>query len=290
MRIGGDVLKRENIWQSIACDGIFEMMRLLHCEKKYLDGTASDFECFREVIPLCSSATGHGAVTGAADKIGELFGVSVSEEQLCALCARETWRAFEGGLALPINTAENLYKNRIEYDLELCDEKEYILSGESRYYDFAKIKERSFDDFVKNIEKSNDYRFFIEAEATEFERPDRYHASEYYDRYIHGEKYNISVIILQSVFEMIYKKRRVIIHLKIDGRAELDWANKLLEYMSMRNISEKIFVRVGENITPEDVKRLCMKYENAVPVMVEKSREYICEFAKIYPIGAALII
>ena len=44
------------------------------------------------------------------------------------------------------------------------------------------------------------------------------------------------------------------------------------------------------NITPEDVKRLCMKYENAVPVMVGKSREYICEFAKIYPIGAALII
>ena len=42
MRIGGDVLKRENIWQSIACDGIFEMMRLLRCEKKYLDGTASD--------------------------------------------------------------------------------------------------------------------------------------------------------------------------------------------------------------------------------------------------------
>ena len=100
-------MKSENIWQSISCDGIFEMMRLLRCEKKYIDGTASDFECLREFLSLCSYAKGHAAVVKAAKKTSELFGTLADEEYLRACCAKDLWKAFEQGEPLPINTDEN---------------------------------------------------------------------------------------------------------------------------------------------------------------------------------------
>ena len=283
-------MKRENIWQNIVCDELPEMMKLLGCDKKYIDGTASDFECFREWLSLCSYAKGSDAVRKTADKMGELFGAPVSEEYLFSCCARELWIAFEEGTELPKYTVEKSYESITASRLNFSVEKEYLTSREEHFFDCCDFDEASFDEYVKKAKNTADTRFFIVAPKDEFERPDKYHASEYYDKYIRGEKCNKTVIILQTAFELIYEKKCVIIHIKIDDDMSAKWAEELSKYFSMRGFSEKLFIWAGESATPETVKNVCGKYANAIPVLYKKSLEYIRDFSKIYPIGAALVI
>ena len=289
-KTGGETLKGKNIWKNIVCDELLEMMKLLGCEKKYIDGTASDFECFREWISLCSYAKDSSALITTADKISELFQTNVGEEYLYSCCAKELWRAFEGGAELPKCTVEKSYESITASCLNFSVEKEYLTSREEHFFDCCDFDEASFDEYVKKAKNTDGTRFFIIAPKDEFERPDRYHASEYYDKYIRGEKCNNTVIILQTAFELIYEKKCVIIHIKVDDDMSAKWAEELLRYFSLRGFSEKIFIWAGKNATPETIKSICKNYENAVPVLFEKSEGYIREFSKIYPIGATLVI
>lgn len=289
-------MRGKNIWEHIVCDEIRDTMKLLGCDKKYLDGSASDFECFREWIAAYPYMRGNAAAKKAAEDIGALLGQNITADELCLLSARKIWRAFEDNAKLLELNGEKSYNDVRFANALSCDEKERIMK---EAVDVQKTLEKvratggeCFADFVGALENTENVSFKLIAPKGDFIRPDRYHAEEYYSEYIRGEKCKEelwNIILLQAIFELIFKNKCGIIQLYIHDEESIVWVRSLFEYLSARNLFVRVLLFVSDENAPSMIRDTCLLYDGVIPVLPNGEEEYANSFARVYPIGAALI-
>lgn len=272
------------------CGEIVDTMKLLGCDKKYLDGTASDFECFREWLSAYPHMHGNSVAEQAAKKMSELFEQSITEKDLCTVSAKEIWQAFEQERKINFCCGENLYK---EYNFaRVCDseKKRHLLSCSA---DLNTELERcacegvsEFEEFVKYLENTGKYTFSLNVPDTDFIRSDRYHAGGYYTEYIRGEKDNyekISVVLLQAIFELIFRNKCVIIQLYMTNERCINWVKELAKYLSLREISVPVALFVNKKSTPEEIRGACLLYDKMTLVLPFEEGENLEGFFKALP-------
>lgn len=288
-------MREKNIWEHIVCDEIRDTMKLLGCDKKYLDGRASDFECFREWIAAYPYMRGNSAAGKAAEDISALLGQNISADELFSLSARGVWRAFEEDRPLEIND-EKSYADFCFANTLSCDEKERITK---EAVDVEKTLEKvrsaggvSFSDLVVALENTGNDSFKLVVPKGDFIRPDRYHAKEYYSEYIRDKKCkeeHWNIILLQAIFELIFKNKCVIIQLYIRDKESVAWVRSFFEYMSARSLFVRILLFVNAENIPSVIRDTCLLYDGVIPVLPNGETEYANNFAKVFPIGAVLI-
>ena len=285
-------MKDNNIWQTIVCDEVIETMRLLGCDKRHTDGNASDFERFREWLAAYPYMRGNTAAKNAAIKISEYVGIVLTEEELCRIDARTLWRAHSDRNSVLSFCDEKSYYDFCFSSVIKCDEKDKILSNApdlNRALENAKNDGKTdFDEFIKYLKKSTNNCFGMSVTPCEFIRPDRYHAHEYYSKYIHDEKSNQELIMTQAVCELIFDKKCEILQLHFAEKDSIYWIRSFIKYLSMRKLSICILLFVNEKNTPEEIRELCLSYEDIIPVLTCSDPIYLQSFAKDFPIGAVI--
>ena len=282
-------MRKQNVWRHILCDDLIDTMRLLGCDNKYLDGTASDFECFREWMAAYPYMNGNSTAEKISVRLGEIFGKKLTVTDLGQSDAKEMWRAFESGTELPKHSDVKCYNDYKFSRVDICDEKQNIM------FDAVDLSEKldrcksdgcaSFEKFVKTLENINNGAFKLVTSSKDFTRPDRYHATEYFGKDISDEKDKIVIVLLQSIFELIFKNKCEIIHIEISDASHTRWVTELMKYLSLRNFCVPVFITVNEKNTPAEIREACLCYNYAIPVLPAKMRDRGQEFYAKIPSG-----
>ena len=286
----------ENLWRHIVCNDVLTTMMLLGCDEKYLNGQASDFECFREWIASYPFMMGNETADKIAEAIGGAIGRPLDPTQLCSADASVLWRCHCGK-----------YADRDAYDL--CDEKLYKTSKPARVIcsdEKEKITSSIFDmteallsagereidtleKFEKSVEITGNTQISIKVEDGEFVRPDRYHGEKCYLEYISGEILNLNYILSQIALDLIYGNKCEIIHFIIENKSGLIWVNEFIKYLSFRKLNVKSAVHFHSEVTPEEVRDTCIISDKVIPVMSAVNDENIEKISRIVPKGIMVL-
>ncbi len=286
-----------NVWKALCNKDMSRMLRLLGCDHEYLDGTASDFECFREWCAACSELFGNVTAECFAKKISDLIGEKMSVSDVANANAAMLWKQCNNMLNEDI-CFDNICveKDNINNDYNtafLSDEKIKNISAAISLNVLLENRAADFNELCKNVEKNSDNIYILTFFENEFCRPDRYHAEEEYKKYINGEKCNIDLIIDQLLLEIIYINKRKKIQLIIDVNSNIGHAKSLVEHLAFRELSTRIFLLVSRHLVPEDIVDVCDSGNNrafVTPCISSRDTELINELSRIYPRGAINVI
>ena len=284
---------RNNLWQSIVCDGVTDTMRLLGCDEKYISGNASDFEKFRDWIAAYPYMEGNVQAKKAAEDLSLLLGRVFGEKDLCGADAKRLWLEYERGEMCGetvSNSCDEKSYNIFSFSRVLsCDEKEKIIRD---YVDLSDMlgyadasQKATLDDFENFLEFIGKSSLGIKVDTSEFIRPDKYHAEVYYSEFIRGENSKSLFFMTQILLDMTYKNKCGIIHIELLTSDAVVWAEDFLNYLSLRDIPVSVAVRFHKDNTPEEVRRICLIRQNVYPVSALFDEEYIRPFAKVIPRG-----
>ena len=281
----------KNLWQLIVSDDVITAMQLLGCDERYISGSASDFECFREWISAYPFLNGNETAEKTAEMIGGFLGTSLTCSAVKELNASLIWKRHCGCCVddVALLSDEFLYNREAPSRILSCDEKEKILS---RFEDVSLILSQALSngyDAVEKIEKvignTGSNAFGMKVSDGGFERPDRYHTERYYAEYISGEKSKSNYILSQILLDAIYEKRCEIIHLIAENKDALMWIEEFVKYLVFRKLKVKIAVHFHREVTPDEVEAICLIGGNVIPVMSDVAEENIEKIARIIPSG-----
>ena len=289
-----------NVWKLICNNDMFETMRLLGFEKKYTEGMASDFECFREWCTALTLLRGHACEQATLEAVEKITGKKMRADDLASTDATVLWKECNKALGycedVSIISDENYRIKNTHTGNFLCDEKinkslkiirlDYVLNREKT----------SLDILIKNLVNTGNINLFVTFCEDEFCRPDRYHAENEYKKLLCGEKSNMDIITSQIVCEIIYSKKREKIQLIIDARNRQNAARGLVEYLSLRGLSARIFLLIHGNTDIQWAVDTCLvATDNCFTTLCvnsndENTPELIDILSHIYPIGAISVV
>ena len=291
----GDAMRKENIWESVVCDGVLDTMRLLGCAEEYVSGNASDFEKFREWICAYPFMRGNAEAKKAAEKLRPWVDSDVlfDGRSPSAACL---WRAFEGICGGKYTADENLYIPSFIARINKCDEKYIILSDTVDIsYALRDVEQGmavTLGDVVKMLEEMGDEIFCFAPDISEFIRPDRYHAEVEFGNYIsdkNNKSIDLNMIYAQIICELIYVEKCNAIRIDVKNGESLKWAESFVKYLSMRGFSVDVLLYLKEDLDIEMVRKICLlsNKKTAVIPAVERSRaDYLTALANKIPVSA----
>ncbi|MBE6577082.1 MAG: hypothetical protein E7653_02970 [Ruminococcaceae bacterium] len=282
-----DILEK-NVWQSAVNKELIEAMRLCGCEKKYIDGSASDYECFCELLSVAKKMHGHDALNAFLHKLDRRGDLGVSYKELTLENARAIW----------------LGENKKIFS---CDNKHCENSVEK--YNFYKSV-LLLDRIEKNTE---DYRCFIEnlkhglmenqsgvlmrfSENT-FAVPNPYLAECIFGA---CQKIQNDILLCQILCEIILDKECRKKQIYIDTYGNYKYVHDLISFLNKHNMGASISIAVRVDDAVDDVLSACQLSNDKcfinpyIEVTKNISKEKLCDFKKhlssIYPIGMLTVI
>ncbi len=283
----------ENVWSVCRKKDTDELFVLLGSDEKYINGAASDYECFAYFCSACDKLSGNREAMRIAAKISNLVGKEMTPSCLSKCDARELWKKCTAAILndekyniiIRDNTANisvEKYKNTDEY-INLNDYlKKKVESGESKLGDIA-----------KDIDFMRVKTFYVSFASSAFVRPNSFAAQVEYDKHINNEKYNINIILSQLIFEKIYTNNSGKIQLIFEVTQNALYLEELIDYINIRDLSARIYLYSDEKISPECIREMCLKSRNKcfITPLLKRSactQDHLSRLADIYPIGNVL--
>ena len=281
----------ENLWSVLVSAQIMDTMRLLGSDEKYINGAASDFECFREWLSAYPLLNGNSVAEQFLHELEKTLGHSID-----CFDAAPAWREY------------NAKKYGFEYTERYVEKSNYIFSGYKKTYSDEKNKKTlnllsinhvlSFDvtcldDATKHMVKSNINSIYAFFHTSDFAYPNRYAAECAIKKIVNGEKCNkdeLNQLLSQIICEYIYLKNGEKIQLYLDTESNLSYARELIKYLSLRGLSARVYICVNDKHDASDIKDTCACAFGkcfATPVAIGErySESAVNELARIYPIG-----
>ena len=289
----------QNAWAALYSEDMIRTMHLCRCDGKYIDGCASDFECFEEWIALLSQLEGNDSAERFAERLSCILGEKADVSELAACDPKQLWRR--------CNTA--LWG--VEYSADLCDEKEYYHSRRSRKQHcvekFQNLDEYSdvssavsaavragcltLDKMVDFVDNYTKRRILFVCDGKKFARPDRYRAQRGIELIGTDEKEYFDVLRCQLICELCYLTERGKVQLVIDPLGNIDYALDMVKYFTARDLSVDIFMISRPSDAPTDIVRVCLEGgENCAvtPLVCADASEcehFVTSLARVYPRG-----
>ncbi len=300
-----------NIWQQTVNEKLLETMRLCGCDKKYLNGVASDFECFKEACRIYPYLVGNAVAEDFFCRVKYLVKY-VNDDQICESNAATLWRRYnrifdgeeypEEQLALT-NFDKRLYFTVCFDHISNCDEKEKIMSDCACLnemvdrFDFKNVFELC--EALKSKDIISIYADFCDGG---FQAPNIYRADCVYEKIKNGEKYNkteynllISQIICQYASQN--KCRKIQLYLNCGGN--YDYIKDLVSYLSRYRLGARIFILTPSISSPENIADVCRASTDecfVTPLLVADKNDpstniadLAQHLARIYPLGYVLM-
>ena len=287
-----------NAWKTLCNDNMLSILSLLGCDRKYIDGSASDFECFREWCAACSRLFCNAVAEDFVGELSAVIGKRISVADVALADASELWKECNAKLnANRCYDTENVekYKSNDKYITSfLCDEKTNSLNEVVSLNVLLNNGHPDFDALCKSLANIDKKAFLVTLENDEFCRPSKYHAEQEYIKHINGEKCNLDLIITQILCEVFYLKNGEKIQLIIDVNRDIAHVKALIRYLSLRKLNVRVFLLLSADITAERIAEVCGEGDNNVFVtpclLKDSSADLLDSLSKIYPCGAVSII
>lgn len=279
---------RKNLWEELKSESLTEAMRLCGCEKRYTDGTASDFECLFALLEALPMMRGHKAAAKAEETLSRLTRKSSSFEKLSA---REMWLSFLSD--------ENENSKTYLFDLHPnnSDEKYNIedIEIEAVSLDAIALDARGLDEVIlgalEALEGKN-AAIAVAFDAEAFEKPNPYIANK---RFGTCRKIEDNIIKSQILFEIASRRNTQKTQFIIDSRKGLKYAESLISYMLSHGLECRVFVCVDNESDIEKVLECCRLGDEkrlVTPLMIvskndneSDNEKFIRDLARVYPIG-----
>ena len=231
-----DLFRATNVGELLRCQDKLAVMRLLGCEKKYLDGSCSDYEFFAEWDRLAPLCTGTG-----------VFAVYREEKRLLGIeeggTLHDRWRA--GNRQVEIMKSEELGKEET-FMVSINEAVSNIINecGEN-LPDYRTASSLICEKLT--VEKDNIMSVSVFLDSNEYNRPDPYHASKIWEN-CDAEKWNecdrvilLGQFLIDGLIALKKCNKKVVLHLHA---AEPVVADALLSYLLSRSLIEGT-VRLG---------------------------------------------
>ena len=281
----------ENLWSALINTQVTDTMRLLGSDEKYIDGKASDFECFREWLSAYPLLKGNLVAEQFLHELEKTLGHSVNNLEAVAV-----WREYNAKVyGVEYNDACVEKSNYVfsGYKKSISDEKNKKMLNLLSIDNFLELDVTSLGDTVKYIEKLNNNSIYAFLYSSDFVYPNRYSAECVIKKRINGEKcnkYELNQLLSQIICEYIYLKNGEKIQLYLGSEGDLSYARELIRYLSLRGLSVRVYICIDDKHTALDVRDTCACAFGkcfATPVVVGDgcSESAIKELARIYPIG-----
>ena len=199
-----------NVSELLRSEDKRNIMRLLGCEEKYLDGSCSDFEFFAQwesVLPLCAG-TGVHAVYGEEKR---LLGLPEAE----SLC--DAWK--RGNEFLQVHASDFTESGD---KIPVYDLSSFVSEVAIRCFESHLGYESVSREWCQKIcdEKSNSVHVVFFTKACGFQKPNSYHASLYWqnmsDENYDQEKMTVigSQLLIDGLLALKKCKKKAILHLR----------------------------------------------------------------------------
>lgn len=301
-----------NIWETIADEGVFELMRLCGCEQKYMSGRASDFERFAELCRILPYLGENQEAADVTERIILALGGLVGRNNVCRENACTMWKMYnekytktrpsENDRAL-YKRDEKLYKELFAEKVKNSDEKNKFKSCTLYLNRFiSQAKSMGFSDILKNLESQEFSRVYVDLYDSGFESPNIYSAECVSKRINNGEKcnkYEYNLFLSQIICTLISQNKCRKIELYIDCNCNSTYAEKLVAYLSRYRLSARIFIVADPSRPPESISRVCRASTDVCRVTpkifmgeedpFDDTLEYAKRLARIYPLGYTLL-
>ena len=244
-------------------------MRLLGCEKKYTDGSCSDYEFFAEwerVLPLCAG-TGVCAVYGEEQK---LLGLSAGDPLI------DAWRKGNDRLA----------DGRVNFWEKTCLLSIYSLNKfVSNYVRKHENVNSLYEDIRKEwqeylcAEKSKSVHIVVLLDSLKFQKPNPYSASMIW-RKNHVEKWNqeeesvfLTQLLIDGLLTLKKYKKEPVLHLYA---GEIEVADATVDYLLEHDLIDgQIRLGVSSHSDPEHLVMRMEKWsgKRVTPALVLPTAE-----------------
>ncbi len=253
----------------------------------------SDYErlcALCSVIPLCRehviaykviAAVGKMASIGTEAQLPSASFLWKNYNHSCGADAEEYENILSDEAEAPYNITVEKYNNNISVDL--CD----AMSESVRAYSDLVCK-------VKRGAQGSVVRARLTAER--FTAPNRYIAEGVFNRLKKGEKCNnmdINCLYSQILCEIFSDKKCNNKGIMIDAGADVEYAQRLVEYMHRYNMRGRIFLGVNVNTDPDAICKVCLMGDEKgmiTPVIFMSkndsyimNKQYMDQLARVYP-------
>ena len=258
----------KNISNSLGFCEKIRIMRELHCDEKYINEKASDFELFDEWERVACLAAGHKELSAYLSQLEDLklSALKFGEYSRKGSCQR--WACANGGFYenepdMSRIEEENNRKNpysvapafRVDIDKTVS---KYVIDCMEYNALVEKISTEVFN------EENIDISMQINTVGCEFNRPDPYSARCVFEAIKRGEKYNKSqelLLAMQILAELLYRNensRIRSVHFRTDGN--IDTAVAVSKYLFDRNLLKgEIVIDISANTDPRVLSELSEK-------------------------------
>ena len=303
-------MAEKNLWERVFDGELIEFMRFVGCDEKYINGKASDYECFAEVCRVFSLFCGSDVSRRFVKNINSALGGDVREMDIILQNAPMLWQSYNENKRLRLRSSQSTITTEqgVCSKLFVSDEKSKNIFMLNEIVDYViKTDISSLCDLVRCVEnklKLQDNSSVISVSFAMkndmFVRPDRYHAqmvidSKKCDEFCNNEQNDI--LLCQVVCELLCsdKSRAYELHISGNSRAVGDFAL----YLSQHNMGARIYAMCELDMPCGEVVELCrhstdkcrITPEFIVPNNANKERfeDYFKKLAFLYPIGAVTV-
>lgn len=285
----------KNPWELLVTQELLELMLLTGCDRKYIDGNASDFEKFRELCAIFPKLRASNAAEDFLTRLSDICGRKLSFESICKQNARAIWLC-----ACTHNYSDEKFNNiSFEPHAKISVEKENIIYGYTdinSLIDTTDLSEfNSLCDFCKYIDNQGNYPILMNFKSAVFLRPNRYSAEQVFKKISNGEKYNFSeynLLLCQIICELIFLKNDGILQLILQYDEQLKSANSLINYLIMRKLKARIFLYVSSSCSSTELKSICLLSNELcfiTPILnkkkIDADNTFLQSLSRIYPSG-----
>ena len=304
----------KNAWELLASDDVLEAMTLLGCDDKYIYGSASDFEKFKELCATFFMLEGSDVAEKLMKKISGALEKKVCFDHIRADNAIALWKeinvslgAFYGETPIFEQSVENLCRTETKRAKANRVEKNKFINeffDVNRAVDGIKSSsDSSLSQFCDMLIKSSNYKISVTLNDADFVRPNRYLADGVIKKISDDEKYNLSeynLLLCQIICELIFADSSRILQLYLNSQSSFSAAKELINYLSMRKLRARIFLCVCSSNSPEDIKITCLLGGNGcftTPVFIKKDTDtndrtdtFLNSLYRVYPSGNVLVL
>ncbi len=270
----------QNLWNEL-CDGdIFEYLRLVGVNEKYISGSASDFEKLYVLCRSLENSEDNLTAGNIAAKISELTGRKMSVADVALTDATQLWTEY----------------NKIKYNCavygEMC--KPTFFSIPNLYCDEdCRHPSKIIDLKDLSTDYAQDVYVYAEFFGSEFRRPNAYAVDAELKKQSDGERYDRDIVLCQKIFSQVYKNPSRKIQLLVHSHGGARYISELVKYAILRKMNLRIFALADGTLSPLQIKSICLLGSNdcfVTPIISEtlwrserSIEEYTAELSRIYP-------
>ncbi len=282
-----DVTKK-NIWQRAKSEKLIEAMRLCGCDKKFVDGTASDYECLCELLNVSHKLRGHEALDSFINKINRSTVLALSYDELTVENARVLWA----------ETGEKQVSHKNTFDENIVEKynfykNTFVLNDvEKHSADYGEFIDVINNDILKEYDG-----VLVRLGDKKFASPNPYLARRVFDD---CQKIQNDVLYCQILCEIIINNKCRKKQFYVDTNGNYEYAQNLISFLNKHNMGARIYVTVSADDNAEDILDTCkMSNEDCLitPCIfvtnndtAQNLSEFKAQLSKIYPIGMLTVI